>query len=414
MLELVNVVKKFNISGNKEDERTALDHISLQVKPGEFITIIGGNGSGKSTTLNIVSGSLTPDSGKVTLNGFDITHMPEYKRAGYFGRVFQDPMVGTAANMSVYENLEIAYARGRTHKPWKWGFSTSHKKYFIEELKKFGLNLEDRLNQKVGVMSGGQRQALTLLMATMRQMPSERIIKRDYVRFTEGKGLKSEIEIADLYKTAKLEKKRNLKKTKDEYLIAKSKFKNDKTELSKAKESIKKKNSEIKKSYKNKVSLIEAEETKLIEFKKTLRNEINDAFKTAKEERKQALTALNNESLSKEEKKTRKAEIKNEYTSKISRFDLTKQILLLDEHTAALDPKTARKVLELTDKAVRDNHMTTLMVTHNMKDALTYGDRLIMFHLGHIILDVSGEKKNKLTVEDLLKMFEDADKKAEQ
>lgn len=335
MLELVNVVKKFNISGNKEDERTALDHISLQVKPGEFITIIGGNGSGKSTTLNIVSGSLTPDSGKVTLNGFDITHMPEYKRAGYFGRVFQDPMVGTAANMSVYENLEIAYARGRTHKPWKWGFSASHKKYFIEELKKFGLNLEDRLNQKVGVMSGGQRQALTLLMATMRQMPSERIIKRDYVRFCEG-------------------------------------------DKSKAKE------------------------------------EVLKGFKDAKEERKQALTALNNESLSKEERKARKAEIRNEYTSKISRFDLTKQILLLDEHTAALDPKTARKVLELTDKAVRDNHMTTLMVTHNMKDALTYGDRLIMFHLGHIILDVSGEKKNKLTVEDLLKMFEDADKKAEQ
>lgn len=335
MLELVNVVKKFNISGNKEDERTALDHISLQVKPGEFITIIGGNGSGKSTTLNIVSGSLIPDSGKVTLNGFDITHMPEYKRAGYFGRVFQDPMVGTAANMSVYENLEIAYARGRTHKPWKWGFSASHKKYFIEELKKFGLNLEDRLNQKVGVMSGGQRQALTLLMATMRQMPSERIIKRDYVRFCEG----------------------NKSKAKEEVL---------------------------------------------------------KGFKDAKEERKQALIALNNESLSKEERKARKAEIRNEYTSKISRFDLTKQILLLDEHTAALDPKTARKVLELTDKAVRDNHMTTLMVTHNMKDALTYGDRLIMFHLGHIILDVSGEKKNELTVEDLLKMFEDADKKAEQ
>lgn len=335
MLELINVVKKFNISGNKEDERTALDHISLQVKPGEFITIIGGNGSGKSTTLNIVSGSLTPDSGKVTLNGFDITHMPEYKRAGYFGRVFQDPMVGTAANMSVYENLEIAYARGRTHKPWKWGFSASHKKYFIEELKKFGLNLEDRLNQKVGVMSGGQRQALTLLMATMRQMPSERIIKRDYVRFCEG-------------------------------------------DKSKAKE------------------------------------EVLKGFKDAKNERRQALADLKKESLSKEERKARKAEIRNKYTSKISRFDLTKQILLLDEHTAALDPKTARKVLELTDKAVRDNHMTTLMVTHNMKDALTYGDRLIMFHLGHIILDVSGEKKNKLTVEDLLKMFEDADKKAEQ
>ena len=335
MLELVNVVKKFNISGNKEDERTALDHVSLQVKPGEFVTIIGGNGSGKSTTLNIVSGYLIPDSGKVLLNGFDITKMSEYERAGYFGRVFQDPMVGTAANMSVYENLEIAYARGRTHKPWKWGFSSSHKKFFIDELKRFDLGLEDRLNQKVGVMSGGQRQALTLLMATIRQRPSERVIKRDYVRFCE-------------------------------------------TDKLKAKE------------------------------------EVEQGFLLAKKERKDALTALKTESLNKEERKERITEINREYDSKISKFDLTKQILLLDEHTAALDPKTARKVLELTNKTVRENHMTTLMVTHNMKDALTYGDRLIMFHLGHIILDVSGKEKEKLSVEDLLKMFEDADKKAEQ
>ena len=307
MLELVNVVKKFNISGNKEDERTALDHVSLQVKPGEFVTIIGGNGSGKSTTLNIVSGSLIPDSGKVLLNGFDITKMSEYERAGYFGRVFQDPMVGTAAN----------------------------KKFFIDELKRFDLGLEDRLNQKVGVMSGGQRQALTLLMATIRQRPSERVIKRDYVRFCE-------------------------------------------TDKLKAKE------------------------------------EVEQGFLLAKKERKDALTALKTESLNKEERKERITEINREYDSKISKFDLTKQILLLDEHTAALDPKTARKVLELTNKTVRENHMTTLMVTHNMKDALTYGDRLIMFHLGHIILDVSGKEKDKLSVEDLLKMFEDADKKAEQ
>ena len=333
MLELVNVVKKFNISGNKEDERTALDHVSLQIKPGEFITIIGGNGSGKSTTLNIVSGSLNPDKGKVLLNGFDVTKIPEYKRAAYFGRVFQDPMVGTSANMSVYENLEIAYARGRTHKPWKWGFSASHKKYFIEELKRFGLGLEDRLNQKVGVMSGGQRQALTLLMATMRQRPSERVIKRDYVRFCE-------------------------------------------TNKEKAKE------------------------------------EVELAFLNAKKEKKEALLEI--KKLPAEQRKERKAEINREYESKISKFDLTKQILLLDEHTAALDPKTARKVLELTDKAVRENNLTTLMVTHNMKDALTYGDRLIMFHLGHIILDVSGKEKEKLTVEDLLRMFEKADEKAEQ
>ena len=333
MLELLHVTKSFNLTGAAEDERIALDNVSLQIKPGEFVTIIGGNGSGKSTTLNIVSGSLNPDKGKVLLNGFDVSKIPEYKRAAYFGRVFQDPMKGTASEMSVLENLEVAYVRGRTHSPIKWGFSNSHKKFFIEELKRFGLGLEDRLNQKVGVMSGGQRQALTLLMATMRQRPSERVIKRDYVRFCEGDKEKAE-------------------------------------------------------------------------------EEVLSAFLKAKEEKKAAL--LEAKTLPKELKKERIAEIKREYESQISKYDLTKQILLLDEHTAALDPKTARKVLELTDKTVRENNLTTLMVTHNMKDALTYGDRLIMFHLGHIILDVSGEEKKKLTVEDLLKMFEEADKKAEQ
>ena len=239
-------------------------------------------------------------------------------------------MVGTAANMSVYENLEIAYARGRTHKPWKWGFSSNHKKYFIDELKKFDLELEDRLNQKVGVMSGGQRQALTLLMATMRQRPSERVIKRDYVRFCEGDKEKARLEVLE-------------------------------------------------------------------------------GFKVAKEERKQSLEQLRNEHLSKDERKERLLEIKKEYDNKISRFDLTKQILLLDEHTAALDPKTAKKVLELTDRIVKEKEMTTLMITHNMKDALDYGNRLIMFHNGHIILDVKGEEKAKLTVEDLLHMFTVAD-----
>ena len=331
MLELVNVVKKFNISGNKEDERVALDHVSLQIEPGEFITVIGGNGSGKSTTLNIISGALTPDSGKVLLNGFDTTKMPEYQKAAYFGRVFQDPMVGTAGNMSVYENLEIAYARGRTHKPWKWGFSASHKKYFIEELKKFDLELEDRLNQKVGVMSGGQRQALTLLMATMRQRPSERIIKRDYVRFCE-------------------------------------------TDKLKAKE------------------------------------EVTEAFFAAKKERKEALANLKEAHLTKEELKVKKAEIKKDYLNKIYKYDLTKQILLLDEHTAALDPKTASKVLELTEKIVTENQMTTIMVTHNMKDAIRYGNRLIMMSHGKVVVDVSGEKKKKLTVEQLLNMFQVASK----
>ncbi len=317
MLELKNVYKTFNISGNKEDERVALDHISLQIKPGEFITVIGGNGSGKSTTLNIISGALLPNSGKVLLNGYDTSKIPEYKRAAYFGRVFQDPMMGTAADMSIYENLEIAYARGKNHSPIKWGFSPVHKKYFIEMLKEFDLGLEDRLDQKVGVLSGGQRQALTLLMATMRQRPSESIIKRDYVRFCEG-------------------------------------------DKAKAKE------------------------------------EVELAFKEAKEARRKAL----------KENKADKERINKEYDAKISKFDLTKQIMLLDEHTAALDPKTASKVLDITEKVVTENQLTTIMVTHNMKDAIRYGTRLIMMSQGKIVVDVSGEAKKNLTVEQLLNMFQ--------
>ena len=336
MLELVNVTKTFNISGNKEDERTALDNVTLQIEPGEFVTIIGGNGSGKSTTLNIVAGSLTPDSGKVLLNGRDVTKIPEYKRAAYFGRVFQDPMKGTAGDMSVLENLEVAYLRGWTHSAIRWGFKEKDKKIFIEELKRFGLGLEDRLNQKVGVMSGGQRQALTLLMATIRNRPTFKMMKRDYVLFS---GLDENVA---------------RKEFEDEYNLRKG-------------------------EYDKKVSDIK-----------------------------------NDSSLSKNDKKEKINAAYQEFDSAIrSKFDLTKQILLLDEHTAALDPKTAKKVLELTDKIVHENQMTTLMVTHNMKDALTYGNRLIMFHLGHIILDVKGEEKQKLTVDDLLKMFEEADKKAE-
>ena len=330
MLELNHVTKRFNLTGAKEDTRVALDNISLQIKPGEFITIIGGNGSGKSTTLNVVSGALTPDQGTVTLNGVDITKLKEYKRAAYFGRVFQDPMMGTSGDMSVIENLEIAFLRGKNHSPIKWGFSKRNKEYFIKQLKRLDLGLETRLNQKVGVMSGGQRQALTLLMATLRDRPSLKRMKKDYMTFSQNKNAKLEFEIA-------------LEEEKNNFLIAKKEI--------------------LKSNASNKKELIREEKEKMLD-------------KMAK------------------------------------RFDITKQILLLDEHTAALDPKTARKVLELTNKIVRENNMTTLMVTHNMKDALTYGDRLIMFHLGHIILDVKGEEKKKLTPEDLLKMFEEADLKA--
>ena len=330
MLELNHVTKRFNLTGAKEDTRVALDNISLQIKPGEFITIIGGNGSGKSTTLNVVSGALTPDQGTITLNGVDITKLKEYKRAAYFGRVFQDPMMGTSGDMSVIENLEIAFLRGKNHSPIKWGFSKRNKEYFIKQLKRLDLGLETRLNQKVGVMSGGQRQALTLLMATLRDRPSLKRMKKDYMTFSQNENAKLEFEIA-------------LEEEKNNFLIAKNEI--------------------LKSNASNKKELIRDEKEKMLD-------------KMAK------------------------------------RFDITKQILLLDEHTAALDPKTARKVLELTNKIVRENNMTTLMVTHNMKDALTYGDRLIMFHLGHIILDVKGEEKKKLTPEDLLKMFEEADLKA--
>ena len=331
MLELKNVTKVFNLTGRNEDIRVALDHVDLQIESGEFVTIIGGNGSGKSTSMNIISGVMKPDSGSVLLNQVDITNLGEHERAAYFGRVFQDPMMGTCGDMSVLENLEIAYRRGRKHSPIKWGFAKENKKYFIEELKRFGLGLETRLNQKVGVMSGGQRQALTLLMATIRNKPTHKMIRRDYIMFCEKKKEVAEKEFDSVYIPAK-----------EEFLKLKKEIKKDK-------------------------------------------------------------------SLTREERNDKIAKAYQEFDSKVRQFDLTKQILLLDEHTAALDPKTAKKVLKLTDRIVKENQMTTLMVTHNMRDAITYGTRLIMFHSGHIIYDVRGEEKQKLTVDDLLKKFDEAD-----
>ena len=334
MLELKNVTKVFNLTGRNEDNRVALDHVNLQIESGEFVTVIGGNGSGKSTSMNIISGVMKPDSGSVLLNQVDITNLSEHQRAAYFGRVFQDPMMGTSGDMSVLENLEIAYRRGRIHSPLAWGFKKAHKQEFIKELKRFDLGLEDRLNQKVGVMSGGQRQALTLLMATIRNKPTHKMVKRDYITFSEKDHEVARKEFEDVYNPA------------------------------------------------------------LVDFKRQ------------KKEIKQ------NRSLSRKEKKEAINEAFEAFDKKIRKFDLTKQILLLDEHTAALDPKTAKKVLELTDKIVKENQMTTLMVTHNMRDAIAYGNRLIMFHMGHIIYDVRGEEKQKLTVEDLLKKFDEADRNA--
>ncbi len=248
MLEIQNITKIFN--GGTVNEKVALNDLSLTLNDGDFVTVIGGNGAGKSTMLNAVAGSFLVDSGRILIDGVDVTKLPEYKRAKYIGRVFQDPMMGTAADMWVEENMAIAYKRGKV-RGLSWAISKKDRRFFKEELKLLDLGLETRLSTKMGLLSGGQRQAVTLLMATM----------------------------------------------------------------------------------------------------------------------------------------------------------IEPKLLLLDEHTAALDPKTAAKVLEITDRVVAEKKLTTLMVTHNMKDAIAYGNRLIMMNNGKVIIDVSGEEKKKLTVEILLNAF---------
>lgn len=248
MLEIKNITKTFNIG--TVNEKVALNDLSLTINDGDFVTVIGGNGAGKSTLLNAIAGVWKPDCGNIVIDGVDVTNMPEYKRASFLGRVFQDPMMGTAADMQIDENLALAKRRGKK-RGLRWGISAAERNNYSELLAQLDLGLETRLSSKVGLLSGGQRQAVTLLMASI-QRP---------------------------------------------------------------------------------------------------------------------------------------------------------KLLLLDEHTAALDPKTAAKVLEITDKIVNADKLTTLMITHNMKDAITHGNRLIMLHEGKIIIDVSGEEKKKLTVEDLLNMF---------
>ena len=251
MLELKNLYKTFN--PGTINEKLALNGLSLTLKEGDFVTVIGGNGAGKSTMLNAVAGTWMVDEGQILIDGTDVTRLSEHKRAAYLGRVFQDPMTGTAATMGIEENLALANRRGKTRflRP---GITRKERDEYRELLKVLGLGLEDRLTSKVGLLSGGQRQALTLLMAT-------------------------------------------LKKPK---------------------------------------------------------------------------------------------------------------LLLLDEHTAALDPKTAAKVLEITDMIVNRDHLTTMMITHNMQDAINHGNRLIMMMEGKIILDIEGEEKKKLTVRNLLDQFEKA------
>lgn len=251
MLEIRNVSKVFN--GGTVNEKRALNGLNLTLNAGDFVTVIGGNGAGKSTMLNVVAGVHPVNGGSILINGKDVTKIPEYRRAKYLGRVFQDPMIGTAATMQIDENLALASRRGMA-RTLKMGITSKEREGYKELLTKLDLGLENRLTSKVGLLSGGQRQALTLLMATLKNP----------------------------------------------------------------------------------------------------------------------------------------------------------DLLLLDEHTAALDPKTARTVLDITDKLVTENHLTTLMITHNMKDALRLGNRIVMMHEGRIIFEAEGEEKKKLTVADLLEKFDQA------
>ena len=249
MLKLDNIHKTFN--PGTINEKIALNGVNLTLNEGDFVTVIGGNGAGKSTTLNAIAGVWPIDSGKIYIGGDDVTKLSEHKRAKYLGREFQDPMTGTATTMSIEENMAIAARRGEK-RGLSWGITHQERDTYREMLKTLDLGLEDRLTSKVGLLSGGQRQAITLLMASIKKP----------------------------------------------------------------------------------------------------------------------------------------------------------KLLLLDEHTAALDPKTAAKVLEISDKIIAENHLTAMMVTHNMKDAIVHGNRLIMMHEGKVILNISGEEKKKLTVEDLLHQFE--------
>ena len=406
MIELRNVTKVFNLTGNEADKRVALDHVNLKIDDGEFVTIIGSNGSGKSTTLNIITGSLFPDEGSVVLSGMDITNMKEHQRAKYFGRVFQDPMMGTTAEMSCLENLEIAYRRGKNHSPIKWGFSNNIVKlYYKQLLSEFSLGLEDRLGQKVGVMSGGQRQALTLLMAaTDARLDTKKEFVKMYLDIHTGELRNKKTDEIYFYKNASNSLKGQFEGEKVR-LIQSMNYDNSsevKSTIRQMKISLKKELIKLKEELLKQLKGIELE----IEKVKTEGKKIAEDFYLNKEkEYKDALENAQNDE--------EKLNAYIAFSNSLHEFNLDRKILLLDEHTAALDPKTAKKVLDLTDKIVREKKLTTIMITHNMKDAITYGDRLIMFHGGHIIYDVSGKEKENLTVEKLLKMFNDADVLAE-
>ena len=328
MIEIKNITKTFN--PGTINEHKAIDNLNLVLNDGDFITVIGSNGAGKSTLLNIISGSIHADQGFILLNGVDVAGLSEHKRAPYFGHVFQDPMKGTATDMTVIENLALAKGRGKRRSLFRWSISKKDTKFYEEQLKSLGLGLESRLYQKVGLLSGGQRQAITLLMATIAQKPSFNQIRRDYVKFNPLKREEAKKEVETVY-----------------------------------------------------------------------RNELKKYKETKK-------AILKDNSLSLADKITKKKEAYAHFDEQMRKYDVTKPVLLLDEHTAALDPKTAAKVLEITDRIVKEQHLTTIMITHNMNDAIKYGNRLIMMSNGKIAVNVSGKKKQDLTITELLDMFSSA------
>lgn len=328
MIEIKNITKTFN--PGTVNEHKAIDNLNLTLHEGDFITVIGSNGAGKSTLVNIIAGSVPADSGFILLNGTDVASLSEHKRAPYFGHVFQDPMKGTATDMTVIENLALARSRGKKRSLFRWSIPNKDKVFYEEQLKSLGLGLESRLYQKVGLLSGGQRQAITLLMATISQKPSFNQIRKDYVKFNP-------------------------------------------TRRGEAKE-------EVEKVYHEQKAIYEA-------ARKVIRK---------------------NSSLTLQEKNEKIKEVYAIFDSKMREYDVTKPVLLLDEHTAALDPKTAAKVLEITERIVNEQHLTTIMITHNMNDAIKYGNRLVMMSKGKIAVDIVGEEKKKLTIEKLLNMFSEA------
>ena len=328
MIEIKNITKTFN--PGTVNEHKAIDNLNLTLHEGDFITVIGSNGAGKSTLVNIIAGSIPADSGFILLNGTDVASLSEHKRAPYFGHVFQDPMKGTATDMTVIENLALARSRGKKRSLFRWSIPNKDKAFYEEQLKSLGLGLESRLYQKVGLLSGGQRQAITLLMATISQKPSFNQIRKDYVKFNPTRRGEAKEEVERVYHEQK---------------------------------------------------------TTFVAARKSIRQD---------------------SSLTLQEKNEKIKEAYSIFDRKMREYDVTKPVLLLDEHTAALDPKTAAKVLEITERIVKEQSLTTIMITHNMNDAIKYGNRLVMMSKGKIAVDIAGEEKKKLTISQLLDMFSSA------